>query len=80
MTEQDQETAEPPALLVTEKVAARMLSISPSTLWNLAKAGKIHFVKLGEGRRFSKRYAIADLEAWVASSRTKTTTKKPRTS
>jgi len=48
-------------LLVTSREAARLLSISERTLWELAKTRKVKRVKIGR----SVRYHINDLEAWI---------------
>jgi predicted DNA-binding transcriptional regulator AlpA len=47
--------------------AARALSISPRTLWQLAKSGQVPCVPLGSGRR-KKIYLfpVAELHAWLA--------------
>ena len=49
-------------LLVTAREAAKLLSISERTLWSLTKAGSIAVVKIGG----SKRYALNDLERFIA--------------
>ncbi len=49
-------------LLVTPREAARMLSISARTLWTLRKQGRIRSIRIGA----AVRYAVADLEAFVA--------------
>jgi excisionase family DNA binding protein len=51
-----------PKLLLTSREAAELLSISERTLWTLTKAGSIAVVKIGG----SKRYAISDLERFIA--------------
>lgn len=48
-------------LLLTEVQAAKVLSLSPRKLWELAACGAIPFVKIGA----VKRYRLADLDAWV---------------
>lgn len=55
---------EPGSLLVKEKTAARMLSISPRTLWSLAASGAIPKIRVGAR---SVRYRVEDLSLWVAS-------------
>lgn len=56
----------PDILLVHEVEAARMLCISPRTLWTMAKAGTIPVVRIGR----VKRYAVDDLKRWVELSKT----------
>ena len=48
----------PERLLLTPREAARMLSVSPRTLWG-SDVPKIRIGKTGV------RYALADLEAWI---------------
>lgn len=56
-----------PRLLLTARDAARALSISERTLWALSQPrGPIPVVHVGSR---SIRYAIADLEAWIAEQR-----------
>lgn len=50
----------PPKILVTAAEAARLLSIGESTLWRLARAGKLpEPVKIGG----ATRWRVADLQA-----------------
>ena len=64
----------PPAvepLLVDALVAARMLSISPRTLWSLSRSGVIPVVRLGKRtlyRPAALAAAIAELERSAAPS------------
>ncbi len=54
----------PPAsspILVDSREAARLLSISPRTLWQLTKVGEIPSLKIGR----SVRYRVADLDNWT---------------
>lgn len=48
-------------LLLTSRDAARVLAVSPRTLWGLTDSGELPCVRLGR----SVRYAIADLTAYV---------------
>ena len=50
-------------LLLTEPEAARLLSLSPRTLWGLAERGEVPSIKIGR----AKRYRLSDLQAYVAS-------------
>ena len=48
-------------LLLNESQAAKLLSLSPRKVWELAACGAIKFVKIGA----LKRYRRIDLEKWV---------------
>ena len=50
-----------PRILVTESVAAKMLSISPRTLFTERTKGRIPFVKIGA----AVRYRVADVETYA---------------
>lgn len=52
-------------LLVDEVTAARLLSVSPRTLWQLAADGEVPVVRV----RSAKRYSVADLQHWIAQSK-----------
>ena len=52
-------------LLLTEREAARRLNVSRGTLFNLRHAGKVGYVPVGRG----VRYTVAQLEAWIAANR-----------
>jgi excisionase family DNA binding protein len=51
-----------PPLLLTTRQAAKALSISERTLWQLAKDGKIPTVRIGRSVRFDPR----DLQDWIS--------------
>lgn len=53
---------EPSPLLLNTREAARMLSISPRTIWSLQKSGEIHVVRLGRMIRFD----VEDLKTLIA--------------
>ena len=55
--------AQPLALRPRE--AAKALSISPRTLWQLTKDGKVPCVRLGTGKRDAVLYPINVLTAWL---------------
>ena len=57
--------------LVTEQQAAEYLALADRTLRNDRSTGAlgIPFIKLGESRQASVRYALADLDAWIAARR-----------
>ena len=48
-------------LLVKPPEAARLLAVSPRTLWGLTNCGEIPCVKIGR----LVRYVPADLETWI---------------
>ncbi len=48
-------------LLVNERRAAKLLNVSPRTLWAWRRAGIIPCVRIGR----SVRYSIRSLEAWI---------------
>ena len=50
-----------PALLVSSKEAARLLSISERTLWSLTDSGRLPCVKIGK----AKRYSIPAIEKFI---------------
>ncbi len=50
-----------PRMLLTAREAARVLAISPRTLWSHTKTGQIPAVRIGR----SVRYAVTDLQAWI---------------
>ena len=50
-------------LLVDERTAAQMLSISQRTLWQLEHDGQIPCIRIGKG---TKRYSVDALRAWIA--------------
>ncbi|MFO0885917.1 MAG: helix-turn-helix domain-containing protein [Pirellulales bacterium] len=56
--------AEPFPLLLSERDAAKFLGISPRTLWQLRKDGRIPFVAISER---CIRYSVDQLRAWAAS-------------
>src|SRR5262249_26125661 len=49
-------------LLVNEREAARLLRVSPRTVWQLNASGELPCVRLGR----AKRYAVASLQEFVA--------------
>jgi excisionase family DNA binding protein len=51
----------PIRLLLDSHHAAQALQVSPRTLWQLAKDGKIRAVKIGRSVRFS----VAELERFI---------------
>lgn len=54
-----------PPLALRPRDAARMLAVSPRTLWEWTRAGLIPCVRIGTGRRKTVLYSVADLQAWL---------------
>lgn len=53
-------------LALRPREAAKALSISTRTLWELtAPRGPIPCVRIGQGKRQSVLYPVAELEAWL---------------
>ncbi len=53
---------DPAKLLLTEREAAKLLSVSPRTLWGLRAAGKIPYVRIAAT---GIRYARTDLVKFI---------------
>jgi hypothetical protein len=54
-------------LLLRSSEAAAALSICPRLLWDLTKRGEICCVRIpGRGKARAIRYAVEDLENWIA--------------
>lgn len=45
--------------------AARMLGVSPRTLWGWTQAGLVPCVRVGTGKRKTVLYPLADLQTWL---------------
>ncbi len=45
--------------------AAKALGISPRHLWQLTKDGHVPCVRIGNGKRRTVLYPVADLQAWL---------------
>lgn len=52
-------------LALRPREAARVLSVSPRTLWDWTRAGIIPCVRVGTGTRKSVLYPYAELQAWL---------------
>jgi len=52
-------------LALRPRDAAKALGISPRLLWQLTKDGRIMCVRLGDGKRKTVLYPLADLQAWL---------------
>jgi len=46
--------------------AARLLNVSPRTLWGWAKKGRVPVCRVGTGRRRVLLFPTAELQAWLA--------------
>jgi excisionase family DNA binding protein len=66
MQNHDGQTADSVDRLLTVQEAAKILTISPRHLWKLMKQGELPAIKMGR----SVRYAQADIDAFIAKSRT----------
>ncbi len=55
-----------PSLALRPREAAKALSISPRLLWQLTKDGHIPCVRVGNGKRQTVLYPLADLQAWLS--------------
>ena len=56
------------AVLMTAKEAAKVLAISPRTLWGLTKSGQIPCVRING---WTVRYDPADLNGWIEKQKNK---------
>jgi predicted site-specific integrase-resolvase len=57
--------AQPP-LALRPRDAAKLLGISPRTLWGWTQAGLIPCARIGVGERKIVLYSIGDLQNWLA--------------
>jgi excisionase family DNA binding protein len=53
-------------LSLRPREAAKALGISPRLLWQLTKDGHIPCVRVGDGKRKTVLYPLADLQAWLS--------------
>jgi DNA-binding transcriptional MerR regulator len=53
-------------LALRPRDAARMLGVSPRTLWGWTRDKLIPCVRVGTGKRKTVLYSVADLRAWLA--------------
>ena len=58
-------TSIPSPLALRPREAAKSLGISPRLLWQLTKDGHIPCVRIGNGKRRTVLYPLADLQAWL---------------
>jgi excisionase family DNA binding protein len=52
-------------LALRPREAAKALGISPRLLWQLTKDGHLPCVRVGNGKRRTVLYPLADLQAWL---------------
>jgi excisionase family DNA binding protein len=52
-------------LALRPREAAKALGISPRLLWQLTKDGQVPCVRVGNGKRQTVLYPLADLQAWL---------------
>ena len=50
-------------LLLTERQTADLLSLSPKTVWSLAKTGKLPSIKIGSAKRYDRRDVFAFIDS-----------------
>ncbi len=55
-----------PPLALRPRGAARMLGVSPRTLWGWTRDKLIPCVRVGTGKRRTVLYPVADLQAWLS--------------
>jgi excisionase family DNA binding protein len=55
----------PSPLALRPREAAKALGISARHLWQLTKDGHIPCVRVGNGRRKTILYPVAELQAWL---------------
>lgn len=53
-------------LALRPREAAKALGISPRLLWQLTHDGVVPCVRVGNGKRRSVLYPVADLQAWLS--------------
>lgn len=53
-------------LCLGETDAAQALGVSPRTVYGLRAAGKLAFIKLGDGKQCRVLYPVSELEKFIA--------------
>jgi predicted site-specific integrase-resolvase len=53
-------------LALRPRDAARMLGISPRTLWEWTRVGIVPCARIGTGKRRTVLYSVADLQIWLS--------------
>lgn len=52
-------------LALRPREAARLLAVSPRTLWEWTRAGLVPCVRVGTGKRLTVLYPVAELKSWL---------------
>jgi predicted site-specific integrase-resolvase len=52
-------------LALRPRDAAKLLAVSPRTLWAWTRAGIVPCVRVGTGKRKTVLYSVTDLQAWL---------------
>lgn len=52
-------------LALRPRDAARLLGVSPRTLWGWTRDGLVPCVRVGTGKRRAVLYPLAELQAWL---------------
>jgi DNA-binding transcriptional MerR regulator len=60
-----QATSSPTPLALRPRDAAKLLGVSPRTLWGWTAAGLVPCARVGTGARKTVLYSVADLQAWL---------------
>lgn len=55
-----------PPLALRPREAAKALGISPRLLWQLTKDGHVPCVRVGNGKRRTVLYPLAELQGWLS--------------
>jgi len=55
-----------PPIALRPRDAAKILGVSPRTLWAWTQAGLIPCAKIGTGKRKTVLYSVADLQSWLS--------------
>jgi hypothetical protein len=58
-----QPTTSPPSRLLTEPEAAELLRLTPKSLYNLRRAGRLGYLQLGSAIRYRPEHLAAYLDA-----------------
>jgi excisionase family DNA binding protein len=53
-------------LAMRPRDAAKMLGVSPRTLWEWTRAGIVPCARIGTGKRRTVLYPVADLQTWLS--------------
>ena len=53
-------------LALRPRDAAKMLGVSPRTLWGWTRDGIVPSVRVGTGKRKTVLYSVVDLQSWLS--------------